>query len=63
MATYSPSWVCSNCAHFNADDPPTCRAFPKGILWLILSGQDNHRNPLRGDHGIQFERRKVGDEP
>ena len=34
-----------------------CEAFPKGIPESILSGQDDHLNPVAGDGGVQFEKR------
>lgn len=32
-----------------------CEAFPQGIPEEILSGQNNHKFPVPGDHGILFE--------
>ena len=33
----------------------TCAAYPGGIPQMILIGAEQHRTPLPGDHGIQFE--------
>ncbi len=52
---YSP--VCSYCKHLLPEprDPGICRAFPKGIPREIWDGKNGHRQPYRGDRGIQFE--------
>ena len=51
------------CLHFMSAKGPgfdalfICEAFPKGIPESILSGQDDHLNPVAGDGGVQFEKR------
>lgn len=46
---------CVDCLHLNRDTkPPTCTAFPNGIPETILVNEVDHREPVRGDHGIQF---------
>lgn len=45
---------CSNCKHFNCDNPDVCTAFPGGIPVVILNGQHKHRTPFPGDNGIQW---------
>lgn len=47
---------CNTCKHFTLfSNPPRCRAFPTGIPEMILSGENDHREPVRGDNGIQYE--------
>lgn len=53
------SKVCSFCAHFNLNSAlekkRTCKAFPEGIPDEIFLGRNNHREPFKGDNGIQFK--------
>jgi hypothetical protein len=62
---YSP--VCSLCKHFNwktkikCEDMKLlrehkCDAFPDDIPEEIWRGDNDHKKPYSGDHGIQFER-------
>lgn len=47
--------ACNSCKHYRPfSNPPSCTAFPNGIPDSILDG-DDHREPVRGDHGIQYE--------
>jgi hypothetical protein len=51
---------CATCKHLHTDsyDPPaTCDAFPAGIPDEIFNGDNDHKKPFKGDHGIQFELR------
>ncbi len=50
---YSP--VCNLCAHLDESGARRCAAFPGGIPLPIWGGENNHRQPYPGDHGIQFE--------
>jgi hypothetical protein len=48
--------ICSFCQHFNANgERLTCRAFPAGIPDSILESRADHRQPVAGDGGIQFQ--------
>ena len=47
---------CILCRHlFQKGHPSRCKAFPRGIPALIASGQISHREPVEGDHGIQWQ--------
>lgn len=51
--------ACASCAHFRsqaASGAATCAAFPTGIPAAVMSGRNAHRNPIAGDHGIQWQR-------
>lgn len=52
---YSP--VCMLCKHLRFNEGRTCDAYPKedSIPMEIWTGENNHRKPFTGDHGIQFE--------
>lgn len=52
-----PIIACATCIHFHRDniETETCDAFPGGIPAVILRGENDHREPFPGDHGIQFE--------
>ena len=49
---YTPK--CFECAHFQGmvDGKVRCTAFPDGIPKEVFRG--SHREPIEGDHGIQF---------
>lgn len=47
--------VCSRCKHLRSFGGRTCAAFPDGIPSVIWRGDNDHRKPHPGDHGIQFE--------
>ena len=50
------SETCTYCKHLDEDiTKRTCEAFPDGIPSKIWMGENNHRKPYSGDHGIQFE--------
>lgn len=48
-----PCWTCI----YKHSGRSTCDAFPKGIPVEIATGQNQHREPVPGDRGIQYERR------
>lgn len=54
-----PRPICEGCKHNNGDD--TCTAFPDGIPLKITLSELDHRLPVKGDNGIQFEARSPAD--
>jgi len=50
------SSICTFCIHhFTGGKKHTCKAFPEGIPRKIWEGENDHKNPFPGDHGIRFE--------
>lgn len=51
--------LCNDCKHrsknWDTESIPTCDAFPDGIPEEVLLCDIDHRKPVEGDHGIQFE--------
>ena len=52
--------VCNYCTNFISNNVASpilrkCRAFPEGIPREIWRGDNDHDEPFKGDHGIQFE--------
>jgi hypothetical protein len=48
--------ICNRCKHYRPLAPgATCDAFPNGIPDSILDGEEDHKEPIRGDNGIQFK--------
>lgn len=49
--------ICNSCKHYHIEDVKrnTCDAFPDGIPDEIWRGDNAHKNPYPGDHGIQYE--------
>jgi len=51
---------CNSCKHLAGDEVngAVCAAFPKRIPDGIIAGLIQHLEPVRGDHGIQYEERQ-----
>lgn len=57
--------MCGYCKHWYPREPMAprlCTAFPDGIPDAILHWEFDHRQPMEGDHGIQFEVREGSEE-
>ena len=54
MATNIP---CMSCSRFDNQvrDKEVCSAFPNGIPLEIIGGLHLHREPFKGDNGIQWD--------
>ena len=52
--------ICIGCTRLVGDLwDPKCVAFPAGIPSPILWSEKDHRKPLAGDNGLQFNPRKA----
>ncbi len=49
--------ACASCVRFDNKvlDREVCEAFPDGIPSKILSSEDFHQKPFKGDHGLQWK--------
>ena len=63
--TTGPRSQCAACVHFRGrasfDVPFTCDAFTTAIPDAVFDNERDHRAPIEGDNGIQFDA-KPGDE-
>ena len=52
-----PIIQCSRCKHFysHIKKRNACKAYPDGIPTEIFSTELDHREPQKGDGGVQFE--------
>ncbi len=58
MTTYAKPFICIWCKHFDRTVDaiaPVCTAFPTGIPAAIITNATDHRQPVAGDNGIQYE--------
>lgn len=57
MTTFAHPFLCIACARMGStlDLPLKCTAFPDGIPAGILDNTVDHRRPVDGDGGLQFE--------
>ncbi len=56
----SERWICMSCKHYrpaNITERQTCDAFPDGIPDQVLMGINEHKRPILGDHGLQYEQK------
>lgn len=56
--TSRPDPQCIHCRHWtppDSGDTQTCTAFPQGIPDRVWGNETDHRQPIRGDHGVQWE--------
>jgi hypothetical protein len=49
--------ICIHCRRLDrqGDDQFACTAFPGGIPEAIIMSTVDHRKPVDGDHGLQFD--------
>lgn len=56
---------CLECKHFLGSTKGRlglrCEAFPDGIPDGVAAGVIDHTKPIKGDHGIRFEKRGGGE--
>ncbi len=55
--------LCRDCKNFISMGNmfPICSAFPDGIPEDVWSGKIVHTAPVKGDHGIQYEKIEIDD--
>ena len=57
ISTIGPAPICLYCKRFNEDEMKKlcCEAFPDKIPNDIIMNRTDHRHPVQGDQGLQFE--------
>lgn len=45
--------MCVSCRRYTPADQ-TCAAFPDGVPQTVLESKVDHRQPMEGDHGLQW---------
>lgn len=48
------STICTFCRHAG-EEKRKCKAFPNEIPLEIWNGKNDHKQPVNGDNGIQYE--------
>jgi len=46
-------FMCESCKHFRSD--MTCKAFPRGIPDVVISGNNPHFDKIESDRNVQWE--------
>ena len=53
--TWASMPLCMVCAYYKrGGEGVACKAFPAGIPLNVLVNEEDHREPIVGDNGVQF---------